>query len=101
MTNSVLTALHESELAQQTNREALIALRRHHAAQLAEKDIEIARLRYVAMPHPNISARSARPPLSQSIISPRSFAQNRHPRRKFGCFLEGIHYASDGRDACL
>lgn len=48
VTNSVLTALHESELAQQTNREALIALRRHHAAQLAERDVEIGRLQYVA-----------------------------------------------------
>lgn len=47
VTNAVLTALHESELAQQTNREALIALRRHHAAQLAERDVEIGRLQCV------------------------------------------------------
>ena len=100
VTDSILTALHESELAQQTNREALIALRRHHAAQLAERDIEIARLRYVAMPHPNTSACSARPLLSRSITSPAFVsAQNHHPQRKSGCVLEGFHHARDERDA--
>ena len=76
VTDSILTALHESELAQQTNREALIALRRHHAAQLAERDIEIARLRYATCPTPTPPRAVPALRSAGASLSPRSF-----PRR--------------------
>ena len=57
VTSAVLTALRESELAQQTNREAIVALRRHHAAQLAERDVEIGRLQ--TMLHSGPAGRAA------------------------------------------
>ena len=45
VTEALLVALRESELAQQTNREAMTALRRHHAAQVTEHEVEVSGLR--------------------------------------------------------
>ena len=46
VTEALLVALRESELAQQTNREAMTALRRHHAAQVTEHEVEVSGLRW-------------------------------------------------------